>query len=500
VGVDLGKGDAMHILVIVLLMSIFSILSIFVGLYIFHNRAGMIVLIEKWFVFWAASIRLFTTRLRQALNPRYAVEKIGRIPGNRPILKQIQRVHWGICIYLLDRPLTMEQIKVCYGNAPFHLSQRSGSYAKGGRKNRGQDRLYDDLAGLLKAGWVKQEGDQFALTGHGRQQVNQALERAKSTSAMFSRRLRSLFQPEVASKVTLLIQIILALIKLPAGLLSGSVGLLNDSADTILDLLSSVLVYFGIRFDKERLVSILLVVFMLGTGAFTLYEAIKHILTPSLPEVDWFCFAAAILSALAGLILWTYQRYVGILNGSMTFIAESVDARNHVIVALSVTAGLVASLLHFGLLDMLVGLVVAILILWSAIQLVIDLVCSSADDKVDLSRYGFWLLNVYKYFRDKFLKLWMLQLINQRKVQARANLVERVRRDFDFRNNPWMKVVGLDRQFVYETEIEQDLNELFACGLVFNEESPVVSQAGKKYLKWHQKHRRVRKVLTLASD
>ena len=47
----------------------------------------------------------------------------------------------------------------------------------------------------------------------------------------------------------------------------------------------------------------------------------------------------------------------------MALITQSIDSRNHVIVGVSVTAGLVAALLNFGLLDALVGLAVAILIL-----------------------------------------------------------------------------------------------------------------------------------------
>jgi Co/Zn/Cd efflux system component len=333
--------------------------------------------------------------------------------------KGLRGVRWGVCVYLLDGPLTMEQIKTRYGNAPFPMSQQPGFYAKGRWNRCGLERLSDDLAGLLKAGWVIQEGDQFALTEYGRELLQQTVEEAKTTTNWVKGKLRSFIEPETASKVTLIVQIILALIKLPAGLLSGSVGLLNDAADTILDLLSSLLVYFGIRFNKERLVSILLVVFMLGTGGFTLYEAVERVFTPYVPKVDWFPFAAAILSALAGLMLWTYQRYVGIHSGLMAFIAESVDSRNHVIVALSVTAGLAASLLRFGLLDMLVGLVVAILILWSAVQLVVDLLRSS-DEKVDLSHYGFWLLNIYEHFRDTHLKEWMLYLVDQREVQTRG--------------------------------------------------------------------------------
>jgi Co/Zn/Cd efflux system component len=291
----------------------------------------------------------------------------------------------------------------------------------------------------------------------------------------------------VASKVTLIIQVILALIKLPAGLLSGSVGLLNDSADTILDLLSSLLVCYGIRFNKERLVSILLVVFMLGTGSFTLFEAIRRMLTPYVPKVDWFPFAVAVLSALAGLVLWTYQRYVGIHSGLMAFITESVDSRNHVIVALSVTAGLTASLLRFGLLDMLVGLVVAILILWSAIELAADLVRSSGDKEVNLSHYRFWLQDVYEHLRNAHLKDWMLYLVDRQEVQTIGDVMDRARQAFDFRNNPWMKLIGLDWQFANDLVIEQNLNELISRGLLVDQEPLIISSEGKKHLKLQNK-------------
>jgi len=233
------------------------------------------------------------------------------------------------------------------------------------------------------------------------------------------------------------------------------------------------------------------VVFMLGTGCFTLYEAVNRVITPYIPRVDWFPFAAAILSALAGLLLWTYQRYVGIHSGLMAFIAESVDSRNHVIVALSVTAGLVAAYLHFGLLDMLVGLVVAILILWSAVELIIDLVKSSASEGVDLSHYGFWLHNVYGYFRDSHLKVWMLYLIDRREVATKDDLVDRVHRSFDFRNNEWMKMVGLDRQFASEPEIEQTFNELLSQGWVLSYEPLVITDEGKKHLKRQKRHHRI---------
>jgi hypothetical protein len=405
-----------------------------------------------------------------------------------------EKVPWGIGLYLLDGPLTIEEIKNNYETNPFASPQYSGPYpglyTGQARHRRRLERLQDDLAALIQVGWVIQEGDRYALTETGREQVNEAAANAQMYLEQVSKRLRALFRPEVASKVTLIVQAVLAVTKLPAGLISGSVGLLNDSADTILDLLSSLLVYLGIRFDKERLVSILLVVFMLGTGGFALYEAVHRFLTPYVPNVDWFPFAAAVLSALAGLMLWTYQRYIGLQNGLMAFIAESVDSRNHVIVALAVTAGLVASLLHFGLLDMLVGLVVAILILWSAIELAMDLVRSSGG-QVDLSRYGFWLQHVYEQGREAYLIDWMLSMIDRREVRTREDLAAHIRQASNFQDNPWLKSVGLNRQLLADSVIEQGLDGLFSGGWVVDGDPLTLTLKGKEHVERNTRpHRR----------
>jgi Co/Zn/Cd efflux system component len=409
-----------------------------------------------------------------------------------------EKVPWGIGLYLLDGPLTLEEIRTNYEKNPFPSSQQSRFYTKGTRHRRRLERLPDDLAGLIQVGWVIQESGRYALTASGHEQLSREAANAQSYLEEASRRLRTLFQPEVASKVTLIIQIFLAAIKLPAGLLSGSVGLLNDSIDTILDLLSSLLVYLGIRFDRERLVSILLVIFMLVTGGFTLYEAVHRFFTPYIPKVDWFPFAAAVLSALAGFLLWTYQRYIGVRNELMAFIAESVDSRNHVIVALAVMAGLVASLLHFGLLDMLVGLTVAILILWSAIELAIDLVRFSGNGKVDLSQYGFWLQHVYEHGRTTYLRDWMLSMVDDHEVQTRDELASHIRQAIDFRDNPWLKSVGLNRQLATDLVIDQSVDELFSGGWVVDQAPLMLSQKGKEHIE--QQTRRGKKRFALISQ
>ena len=88
---------------------------------------------------------------------------------------------------------------------------------------------------------------------------------------------------------------------------------------------------------------------------------------------SWFTFLATLLSAVFCVGLWVHQRYVGLRSGHLALITQSVDSRNHVIVAAGVTAGLVAALLRYPLLDTLVGLAVALLILKSAVELAVEI-------------------------------------------------------------------------------------------------------------------------------
>jgi len=293
--------------------------------------------------------------------------------------------------------------------------------------------------------------------------------------------MEGLIQPQTVSKVGLAVHWGLAAIKLPAAIISGSIGLLNDSLDTLLDGISSLVVYFGIRFDKERAVDIVLVLLMLPTGIFTIHEAVRRLFVPFEPEVDWFTFLATILSAVVCAGLWGYQRYIGLRSGSLALITQSVDSRNHIIVAGGVTAGLVASLLRFPLLDTLVGLAVVVLILKAALELAIDFVRSFGEGEVDLSRYRFGIAWRYEHFRRVQLCDWMLYLVEKEGARTRSELVKRAREALDFGRNPMLRELGLTWQPRAGGMIEQGLAELFERGLLV-EEKLSITEAGRKHL------------------
>jgi len=358
----------------------------------------------------------------------------------------------------------------------FNVTARLGHEEKHARL---MDSVQESLDDLLARGWAVREGERYALTDLGRKEAARPLADMRRTRDL----LGKLVLPETVSKVSLGVHLVLAALKLPAGLISGSVGLINDATDTLLDGLSSLLVYAGLRFDRERAVNVVLVLLMLVTGGLTLYEAVRRFFVPFEPRVDWFAFAAMILSATFCAALWAYQRFVGARSGSVALITQSVDSRNHVIVAASVTAGLVAALLRFPLLDTLVGLAVAFLILKSAVELAVEVVRSLGEEDVDVSRYKFGLAEKYDQFRRAQLCDWMLYLVDTGKARTRAELNVQARQALDFSDNPTLRELGLAELPRVSEMAEQGVADLFERGWLAEEERLAVTDAGRKHLR-----------------
>jgi Co/Zn/Cd efflux system component len=312
-----------------------------------------------------------------------------------------------------------------------------------------------------------------------------------------STRLRKLAQPQTASQAGLGVHLALAALKLPAALLSGSVGLLNDATDTLLDGISSVLVYLGLRWERERAANIVLVLLMLVTGGLTFYEAARRFLVPSAPEADWFTFSATILSALVCLALGLYQRFVGLRSGSLALITQSVDSRNHVITAASVTAGLVASLLSFPLLDTLVGLAVAGLILKSAIELTIELVRTLGDDDVDLGHYQMGIAEWYEQFRQTQLRDWMLYVVEKQNVHTRRELIAQGQQVIDVSGNPALRELGVQQQPGVESLVETCLSELLKREWLLENGQLRLADAAREHLNRQMKAKEHSKALIL---
>jgi hypothetical protein len=398
-----------------------------------------------------------------------------RVSGRKKDLGQYN----DLAVALFDGPKTLEEIKEHYESYLRLLGMFTPLTPFKFNEDEWDREIKDSISVLEEWSWVEKRGNKFVLTSEGLSIAEKALIETRKTRNLIVQVIR----PETVSKISAGAHLFLSMVKLPAAILSGSVGLLNDSMDTLLDGLSSTLVYYGFKHDKERAVNLILIFLMLVVAGFTLFEAVERFWFPSSLQVDWFTFAATILSAIVSGGLYLYQRYVGLRAGSISLITQSVDSRNHVIVAVSVTAGLIASVTNYAIIDTLVGLGVSLIILKSVIELLLDTIRSIGGDYVDVSRYRVPFTERYASYRQRQLRNWLLYRVQRGEAKTIQDLKRLGKDAYDFSNNPMLREVGITKASTWEKDLCDVMNGLSVEGFIEGVEEIKLTDKGKAILK-----------------
>lgn len=341
-----------------------------------------------------------------------------------------------------------------------------------------EDSIMEAMSKLIQEGAVTQEGDLYSLTATGRAQA----EKMQREFQGLGRWIERFLHPQTVALVGLGVHILLAVLKLTVGLISSSIGLISDGMDTALDGFSSILLYLGLRLHLEKVVNVILVLFMLGVGVIAGYEAVKRVLVPEVVEVNLLTFTIAILSGLICLLLSFYQRYVAARSKQQALIAQAVDSRNHAIVALGVIAGLAATVLRFPILDTLVGLGVAVLILKSGYELALEMAKSLRGEAVDFSRYELDFVEEYRLFQDQKLDEWLLYVISTESGLTEPDLVNRCQQLLNLQDVPILRELGWDQKFKLEEKISSAIQRMQHQDLITSDDFLEVTQNGDDIL------------------
>lgn len=360
---------------------------------------------------------------------------------------------WAVAVTMLDGTKTIEEIIEHFQV----VKRRFGVFSKGG--NYQERYIRQILTNLIEGGWVEELEGKYRLTPEGKKEAEKAYKEIKISQEWVQDRL---FNPISVSRVTLIVHFLLALIKVPLGIISGSIGLLNDGIDTLLDGLSSTLVYLGIKYDRERIVNIILITIMFITGIITFHQAIRRFFAPVENSIDLLTLTAVVFSGLISLILMLYQRFIGIKKNNFSLITQSVDSRNHLIVAGGVIVGMCGSYFNLGIIDTLVGLAVSFLILKGAADLIIEVI----KGEEYTSKYS--MFNASKRFFKKRLQNWLLRKIDSESL-TRTELKEAGLKALDFRDNITLKSVGLHNYQEPGQEIEAAIDLLEEKKLIIND-------------------------------
>jgi Co/Zn/Cd efflux system component len=269
----------------------------------------------------------------------------------------------GLLLELLDHPMSRHDIR--------HYVQRMGmSDSPGGKADKAQLNLESHLLKAQELGVMKERDGRYSLTPGGR-------EVAEHMNEMIPLFMEWALSPETASLLTIWLHGVFSVLKLFFGIVSSSAGLISDGIDTAVDTISSVLVWLGIKYDRERLVSAFIVITMfasVGGVALATYNKLTH---PG-PVTDG--LAALVVSALCGLVMLgisAYQYLVGKRRSNLAILCQAVDSRNHFFTSMLVCGGILLSFaarawdaprLYYG--DVVASSIIGLLILRGAIELV----------------------------------------------------------------------------------------------------------------------------------
>ena len=189
---------------------------------------------------------------------------------------------------------------------------------------------------------------------------------------------------KLAGATGIVCNIILFLGKLAAGLLAGSVAIIADAVNNLSDASSSVVTLLGFRLAQqpadeahpygharyEYLSGLMVAVLILVIGVELVKSSVGKIIHPEAIDFSMITVGILVASVLVKLWMSLFFGTLGKRISSLTLQATSVDSRNDVVSTVAVLAGCVAGyFLHVNI-DGYVGLLVAVFILYSGVNIV----------------------------------------------------------------------------------------------------------------------------------
>lgn len=159
---------------------------------------------------------------------------------------------------------------------------------------------------------------------------------------------------EKIALISVLINVVLAGLKILAGVFSHSTAVLAEGIHSLMDVFSSAIGYIGIKISKkpedqkhpyghykfEVLAGFLITLILLGTGAGIIYEAYQKFLNPSLIKIPILAFGVMIFSALVNEIMAHLKIYFGKKENSVALLSDGFHSRIDVFASLAVFIGL----------------------------------------------------------------------------------------------------------------------------------------------------------------
>lgn len=185
-----------------------------------------------------------------------------------------------------------------------------------------------------------------------------------------------------ATKVSLVVLGVTALIQAVIVVFSGSVALLSDTLHNLTDALTSIPLWIAFALGRraatrsytygfnrtEDMAGLVIVVAIAVSVALVIWESIHRLVDPRLIEAIPWVIAAGLVGALGNELVARYRIRIGRSIGSEALITDGRHARTDALTSLAVVAAGIGAAFGASWIDPVAGLVVAVPMMWLLVK------------------------------------------------------------------------------------------------------------------------------------
>ena len=199
------------------------------------------------------------------------------------------------------------------------------------------------------------------------------------------------------SIISIVTNIILVAMKATIGLMANSIAIITDAINNLSDALSSIITIVGTKLANrgadrdhpyghgraEYITSLLVSAIVFYAGATALIESVKKIFNPEAVDYSAVTIIVLVIGVLGKFILGLYVKHVGTKIRSGALKASGVDAFNDGILSMSVLVAVIIYLIFKVNIEAYVGVLVALYIIKTGVELVKESVDSVIGKRID---------------------------------------------------------------------------------------------------------------------
>lgn len=208
------------------------------------------------------------------------------------------------------------------------------------------------------------------------------------------------------SLITIIINIVLFAIKLIAGILGNSSAMISDAIHSLSDVLSTFIVIVGLKISNkesddrhqygherlENVASLILAFILLITGFMIGVNGLKNVYNNTFVIPNVIALIASIISIIVKEWMYWYTIIVAKKYNSDSLKADAWHHRSDALSSIGSLIGISASMLGLLFMDVVAGIIIAIIIIKIAIEIFIDSInkmidCSCDESTLNKIRY-----------------------------------------------------------------------------------------------------------------